>query len=125
MVSYNYEASDTMISRVTSPSYLKLYFFTGYYRVNYDENNWRLLIAYLNKSADYKNIHKLNRAQLINDALAFVQKDVLSSDILFGLTDYLTNEDDYIAWYPGHKTLQWIKQKLLNTEYEEHFKVLY
>ena len=40
---------------------------TGYYKVNYDDNNWQLLIAQL--GTDHTPIHVLNRAQLIDDAL--------------------------------------------------------
>ena len=40
---------------------------TGYYRVNYDDNNWKLLIKQL--KADHTKIHVNNRAQLIDDAL--------------------------------------------------------
>lgn len=40
---------------------------TGYFRVNYDEMNWKLLIRQLKD--DHSLIHQKNRAQLIDDAL--------------------------------------------------------
>lgn len=40
---------------------------TGYYRVNYDVMNWKLLIAQL--KTDHAALHVNNRAQLIDDAL--------------------------------------------------------
>ena len=44
---------------------------TGYYRVNYDHNNWKLLTNQL--KADHTKIHINNRAQLIDDALNLAQ----------------------------------------------------
>lgn len=40
---------------------------TGFYRVNYDNDNWNLLIQQLN--SDHQVIHVINRAQIINDAM--------------------------------------------------------
>nr|XP_027223195.1 aminopeptidase N-like [Penaeus vannamei] len=40
---------------------------TGYYRVNYDDHNWGLLIQQLRD--DHKVIHVVNRAQIIDDAM--------------------------------------------------------
>ena len=40
---------------------------TGYYRVNYDLNNWKHITRQLLKN--FANIHMNNRAQLLDDAL--------------------------------------------------------
>lgn len=40
---------------------------TGYYKVNYDDNNWQLLTTQLEK--DHTQVHQLNRAQLVDDSL--------------------------------------------------------
>ncbi|XP_058791423.1 aminopeptidase N-like [Phymastichus coffea] len=94
---------------------------TGFYRVNYDEKNWQLIINHLD--SDQRNdIHVLNRAQLINDALAFVKKDDLTLGTLLNLTFHLTNETDYIAWYPGFKSFSWLRKKLANTNHYVFFK---
>ena len=39
----------------------------GYYKVNYDDHNWNLLIQQLLK--DHRAIAPINRAQIIDDAL--------------------------------------------------------
>jgi aminopeptidase N len=90
--------------------------------VNYDNENWKLIINYLN-SENRTKIHVLNRAQLMDDALAFVKQEQLSLNILLQLTTYLKNETDYIALYPGFKTYSWLKTKLINTEYYITLKV--
>lgn len=96
----------------------------GFYRVNYDERNWRMLINYLNTSdSNFQNIHRVNRAQLIDDALAFAQEEIINLDVLLNLTDYLANEDDYVAWYPAYRAFDWLRSKLRNSKYWEAFKV--
>ncbi|XP_031787739.1 uncharacterized protein LOC107982070 [Nasonia vitripennis] len=94
---------------------------TGFYRVNYDEKNWNLIIKTLT-SGKHEKIHLLNRAQLINDALAFVKQNTLNLSTLLHMTAYLTNETDYVAWYPGYKAFMWLNAKLINTEHHEIFK---
>ena len=84
-----------------------------------------MIINSLNEDNDnYKNIHVLNRAQLIDDARAFVEKDILKLEVLINLMDYLKKENDYIAWYPARQALAWLKSKLIGTKYYEPLKVI-
>ncbi|XP_018378023.1 PREDICTED: aminopeptidase N-like [Trachymyrmex cornetzi] len=71
----------------------------GYYRVMYDRKNWLKLASYLN-SDKYNKIHVVNRAQIIDDAYYFFMRDQLGCDIFKELTQYLSQETDYIPWYP-------------------------
>lgn len=77
---------------------------TGYYRVNYDDHNWDLIANSLNE--DHKKIHVLNRAQLINDAYYFLMNEQLPLSLFLKLTQYLSKETDYIAWYPMIKAAE-------------------
>lgn len=92
---------------------MKIFFFqplfvsTGYYRVKYDTKNWQLIADYLH-SEKYKNIHVLNRAQLIDDAYHFMMTKQIDSDIFFNLTSYLSRETDYVAWYPMIKIFEYL-----------------
>lgn len=54
---------------VKSINHLPILHSKGYYRVNYDETNWRLLVQYLQDPTQYMKIAPANRAQLIDDAL--------------------------------------------------------
>ncbi|XP_029162529.1 aminopeptidase Q-like isoform X3 [Nylanderia fulva] len=81
---------------------------TGYYRVNYDPENWRRIAHYLN-SEDYINIHVLNRAQIIDDAFHLVMEKKLNSSIFWELVRYLPRrEKNYLAWYPMIKVFEYL-----------------
>lgn len=67
---------------------------TGYYRVNYDDDNWRLLSSAL-KSVN-KTIVPANRAQLYDDALNLARYDLLDYRIALDLATSLRNETDFI-----------------------------
>lgn len=69
----------------------------GFYRVNYDTENWKRIIDYMN-TPNFKNIHVLNRAKLLDDAYYFVTNSKLDANLLFNLTSYLVREDDLIPW---------------------------
>jgi hypothetical protein len=82
------------------------YLLSGYYRVYYDDRNWRRLANYL-KTRDYKRIPVLNRAQIIDDAYYFMMNGRLRVNTFLELTDYLRiRETDYAAWYPVIKALE-------------------
>ncbi|XP_072748598.1 aminopeptidase N-like isoform X3 [Anoplolepis gracilipes] len=78
---------------------------TGYYRVNYDPENWQKIAEYLN-SIEYTKIHVLNRAKIIDDAFYFMINGQLNSFLFWNLTSYLGQETNYIAWYPMIKAFE-------------------
>lgn len=73
---------------------------SGYFRIMYDETNYRLL-----SDAMVRNIslfHKLNRAQLIDDAYNFVRSERLGYATLINLVRFLANDHEYASWYPAN-----------------------
>ncbi|KYM93914.1 Thyrotropin-releasing hormone-degrading ectoenzyme [Cyphomyrmex costatus] len=80
----------------------------GYYRVNYETDNWRNIANYLNDINNYTNIHVLNRAQLIDDAFYFLNIGQLQLSVFLNLAEYLQYETDYVAWFPMFKGLEYI-----------------
>lgn len=78
---------------------------TGYYRVNYDTKNWKKIAKYLN-SMEYTKIHVLNRAQIIDDAYHFLITRKINSSVFWEITNYLSQETNFIAWYPMIKALE-------------------
>lgn len=72
--------------------------FLGYFRVNYDDENWKRIVEYMN-SDNYENIHVNNRAQIINDLFTFAKEEPLMYGKHFWqLTKYLSRETEYIPW---------------------------
>ncbi|KAF5272300.1 hypothetical protein FQR65_LT04957 [Abscondita terminalis] len=67
----------------------------GFYRVNYDETNWKRLINFLHTDK-FDLIPPVNRAQLISDALTYSRYGQLKYEMVFNLTTYLMQEVDYV-----------------------------
>lgn len=116
---------------------LKLQFWfggTGYYRVNYDLHNWKLLTNQL--KTNHSVIDVINRAHLIDDCFTIAATsnssrssgDESSSQNVdygtaFRLIEYLTNEDDYIPWSTALKVLNDIGRMFCGTPDHGRFKV--
>ncbi|TGZ37501.1 Aminopeptidase N [Temnothorax longispinosus] len=92
----NYSADDWIIFNIQQ---------IGYYRVNYDDKSWTRIARFLS-SENYAEIHVLNRAQIIDDAFHFMMSGKINSSIFWELTSYLSQETDYVAWYPMLKVIE-------------------
>lgn len=79
---------------------------TGYYRVNYDTDNWKLLTQQLQEN--HEVIHVTNRAQIIDDALNLARAGRLSYEIALGVTSYLTKEKSNVAWTAALNNFKYI-----------------
>ena len=69
---------------------------TGFYRVNYDQHNWGLISAAL--LTEHQTFHRINRAQLMDDALNLARAGILDYPTALKVTEYLTQETNYIPW---------------------------
>lgn len=94
---------------------------TGYYRVNYDDNLWELLVHELN-NGDYSVIHHLNRAQLIDDSLNLARSSHIKYDIALRLIQYLTKEREYIPWAATNNGLAFLNRMLAGSSKYDLFK---
>ncbi|XP_060801844.1 aminopeptidase N [Amyelois transitella] len=83
---------------------------TGYYRVNYDEDNWRALAEELRSS--YRNIHLLNRAQIVDDVFNLARNGRLHYDFAFEISQYLVQENDYIPWAAANAAFTYLDTAL-------------
>ncbi|XP_060860636.1 aminopeptidase N-like [Metopolophium dirhodum] len=83
---------------------------TGFYRVNYTEDNWLSLIKQLNDSP--KEVHILNRAQLIDDSFSLAKAGLLNYKIPMSFTQYLEKEDDIIPWFSAMNSLNYILNRM-------------
>lgn len=84
---------------------------TGFYRVNYDEVSWGLIVDAL-KSDAFTDIHEVNRAQLIDDALQLARGGVLKYDFALDLVTYLMDEQSYHPWLSAFNSFSFLTSRM-------------
>lgn len=95
---------------------------SGFYRVNYDINNWNLLIKQL--QTDHNKIDCINRAQLIDDSFNLGRSNLIDQTIFLKITSYLVNESDPLAFQTAFIGLNYIADMLsFNKVYYRYFQV--
>uniref|UniRef100_A0ACB8E535 Uncharacterized protein n=1 Tax=Sphaerodactylus townsendi TaxID=933632 RepID=A0ACB8E535_9SAUR len=80
---------------------------TGYFRVNYDQENWDRLLGQL--GSNHQVIPVLNRAQLIDDAFNLARANYTSTELALNTTRYLSLETDYLPWDTALSNLGYFK----------------
>ncbi|KAJ8417583.1 hypothetical protein AAFF_G00224260 [Aldrovandia affinis] len=70
--------------------------YTGYYRVNYNPENWEKLLQQL--ETDHQKIPTLSRAQLIDDAFKLAGIKYVNITLALRTTKYLLNDTEFIPW---------------------------
>lgn len=93
----------------------------GYYRVNYDNENWNAIANLLN-SERYSDIHVLNRAQLIDDAMNLAADGYLDYSIAMDILNYLGRETDYIPWRAAVASLDKLDYQLKGRTPHESYR---
>ncbi|XP_050434301.1 thyrotropin-releasing hormone-degrading ectoenzyme-like [Adelges cooleyi] len=83
---------------------------TGFYRVNYEEENWLALIEQLKNAPDV--IHVLNRAHLVDDSFNLARAGRLNYTVPLELTNYLDKENDVIPWYSVMNSFNYILDRM-------------
>lgn len=89
---------------------------TGYYRVLYDEHNYKLLTKQLN-DANFTVIHRLNRAQLLDDTFDLAGQGFLPFSTFFQLFGYMKRESDYAPWGVAQRVASELTQLLSHTKH--------
>ncbi|XP_042326717.1 thyrotropin-releasing hormone-degrading ectoenzyme [Sceloporus undulatus] len=87
---------------------------TGYFRVNYDIRNWKLLIDQLLRN--HKVISVSNRAGLIDDAFNLARAGYLPQNIPLELLRYLSKEKEFLPWHAASRALYPLDKLLDRTE---------
>ncbi|XP_037296627.1 aminopeptidase N-like [Manduca sexta] len=85
---------------------------TGFYRVNYDQRNWELLIKILKDPKRFQDIHIINRAQMVDDAMNLALTGRLDYKTALDVTSYLAHERSYVPWKAGLSALGYIDTML-------------
>lgn len=83
----------------------------GYYRVNYDKSNWKMLIRHL-KLRNLKKIHVLNRAALLDDAFNLARAGYVNYTLPFDLATYLVRETEYEPWVAAINNFNFLNRVL-------------
>lgn len=68
---------------------------SGWYRVNYDEANWRLIINQLQNN--HSLIHPINRAQLLDDSFNLGRTGLVPQTLFLNICKSLSNDADPIV----------------------------
>lgn len=87
---------------------------TGYYRVTYDEQNWKLLIDQL--LSDHTKIHRINRAQILDDLFHLAENNVANYSLALRALEYFKNEADPLPWASIGQLTYLINRMLRRTE---------
>uniref|UniRef100_A0A4W4GQ35 Aminopeptidase n=1 Tax=Electrophorus electricus TaxID=8005 RepID=A0A4W4GQ35_ELEEL len=69
---------------------------TGYYRVNYDSENWERILEQLR--TDHQVIPEMNRAQIVDDAFNLARAGIIPVALALNTTVFLSKETSYIPW---------------------------
>ena len=97
----------------------------GFYRVNYDNENWLLLIEQLNKDPKVF-IDPTSRAQLIDDSFNLAREEIITQLIYFNIISYLTKENDPLPFQAAQYGLDYVDDQLaLDVDQYKLFKVIH
>ncbi|NXP03367.1 AMPN Aminopeptidase, partial [Thinocorus orbignyianus] len=80
---------------------------SGYFRVNYNQENWDRLLTQL--STDRQVIPVINRAQIIDDAFNLARATHLNVTVALNTTRFLSQETEYMPWQAALNNLQYFQ----------------
>uniref|UniRef100_A0A1A8LAF5 Thyrotropin-releasing hormone-degrading ectoenzyme n=2 Tax=Nothobranchius pienaari TaxID=704102 RepID=A0A1A8LAF5_9TELE len=87
---------------------------TGYFRVNYDLHNWKLLIQQLHSHPQIISVG--NRAGLIDDAFNLARAGYLPQGVPLQLIGYLPEETSFLPWHAASRALYQLDKLLDRTD---------
>ncbi|KAM4677163.1 aminopeptidase N isoform 1-T2 [Discoglossus pictus] len=93
----------------------------GYYRVNYDDQNWNKLITTLQNQ--HTDIPLINRAQIIDDAFNLARAKYITTTRALDTTKFLSKEVEYMPWQAALGSLSYFTQMFDRTEVYGPMKV--
>lgn len=95
--------------------------YVGYYRVNYDETNWKLIIQQLLQ--DHRAVSTLSRSQLIDDSLNIARMGSLPYSVALQLSSYLRAERDFAPWFSALTAFNYLDSMLYHTASKDKLRV--
>lgn len=93
----------------------------GYYRVNYDANNWNKIKEALYKD-DHDKIHVMNRAQIVDDLFNLARAGIVNYETAIDIIRYIKKEKHYIPWLSAiNHGLTFLSQRVSGEKNQEVF----
>lgn len=89
---------------------MDFFYVLGFYRVNYEEENWNALINQLKNNCTL--IHVLNRAQIIDDVFNLAKANRVNYTLVLRVSEYLPKEDDVIPWYSAKNGFEYVMNQM-------------
>ncbi|KAM9817545.1 aminopeptidase Ey-like [Neosynchiropus ocellatus] len=77
----------------------------GFYRVNYDAQNWERLLSKLDSRP--QDVPVINRAQIIDDAFNLARAKLVGTTLALRTTKFLRREVDYMPWQTARRNLDY------------------
>uniref|UniRef100_A0A3B4XXH8 Alanyl aminopeptidase, membrane n=1 Tax=Seriola lalandi dorsalis TaxID=1841481 RepID=A0A3B4XXH8_SERLL len=77
----------------------------GFYRVNYDSDNWERLLTQL--GSKHTDIPVINRAQIIDDAFNLARAKMVNTTLALRTTKFLHEEVEYMPWQTARRNLDY------------------
>uniref|UniRef100_A0A663MSH5 Aminopeptidase n=1 Tax=Athene cunicularia TaxID=194338 RepID=A0A663MSH5_ATHCN len=94
--------------KVNSSSWLLLNLnVSGYFRVNYNQENWDQLLGQL--TTDHQVIPVINRAQIIDDAFNLARAGYVNVTLALNTTRFLNQETAYMPWQAALNNLRYFQ----------------
>ncbi|NWS86568.1 AMPN Aminopeptidase, partial [Toxostoma redivivum] len=87
---------------------------TGYFRVNYNQENWDQLLRQL--GTDQTAIPVINRAQIIDDAFNLARAKYVNVTLALNTTLFLSRETEYMPWQAALTNLRYFQQMFDRSE---------
>ncbi|NXY83991.1 AMPE aminopeptidase, partial [Alcedo cyanopectus] len=97
----------------------------GFYRVNYDSQNWERLSNFL--ANDYQVFSASDRAGILDDAFSLARAELVNYSVPLQLTRYLIYERDYLPWHRVISSVTYLANMLqddtnLYARFQEYFR---
>ncbi|CAG5958338.1 unnamed protein product [Menidia menidia] len=86
----------------------------GYYRVNYNPENWQRLLTQLETNPD--RIPLMNRGQLVDDAFNLARAKLIDVTLALNATRFLSKEREFLPWESAERNLRYFTLMFDRTE---------
>lgn len=95
---------------------------TGYYRVNYDLDNWKKLTEQLEMRNGHLVFDVKNRAQILDDSFNLAAAGYLDYSVPLNISRYLKQEREYVPLKAALTSLDYLKDMFVRTQHFDKFK---